>query len=245
MCLKRIHLFVLIISIKEYNVVSKSVYIVYERVAKMYKFIALCLSFVCCFGAGFNVYANEDVLGNSNDPNSEQEQNSDFKIVNDILVSYTGNDEIVTIPDSVKKIDDDVFYNNKTIKKMIFPNSLEIIGNHAFYNCNNLTDLEFSSSLKEIGYYSFYGTNIKSLFIPNAVSEIGENAFSNCTSLENVTFEGGNYKYIYMDHSFARCTNLKKVEFKNKNAYAVFNDGLFTGDTNLETVVLPRSEERR
>ena len=205
----------------------------------MYKFIALCLSFVCCFGVGFNVYANEDVLGNTNDPNSEQEQNSDFKIVNGILVSYTGNDEIVTIPDSVKKIDDKVFYNNQTIKKVIFPNSLEIIGNYAFYNCNNLTDIKFPSSLKEIGIDSFYGTNIKSLFIPNAVSEIGENAFSNCTSLENVTFEGGNYKYIYIDHSFARCTNLKKVEFKNKNAYAVFNYGVFAGDTNLETVVLP------
>ena len=205
----------------------------------MYRFIALCLSFLCCFGMGFNVHANGNVLKNVNDSNSELEKDSDFKIVNGILVSYTGNDEIVTIPDSVKKIDDKVFYNNQTIKKVIFPNSLEIIGNYAFYNCNNLTDLEFPSSLKEIGYDSFYGTNIKSLFIPNAVSEIGENAFSNCTSLENVTFEGGNYKYIYIDHSFARCTNLKKVEFKNKNAYAVFNYGVFAGDTNLETVVLP------
>ena len=205
----------------------------------MYKFIALCLSFVCCFGVGFNVYANEDILGNSNDSNSEQEQSSDFKVVNDILVSYTGNDEIVTIPDSVKKIDDNVFDNNQTIKKVIFPNSLEIIGNYAFYNCNNLTDLEFPSSLKEIGTDSFYGTSIKSLFIPNAVSEIGGNAFSNCTSLENVTFEGGNYKYIYIAYSFDICTNLKKVEFKNKNAYAVFNYGVFAGDRNLETVVLP------
>lgn len=35
---------------------------------------------------------------NTNDPNSEQEQKLDFKIVNGILVPYTGNDGIVTIP---------------------------------------------------------------------------------------------------------------------------------------------------
>lgn len=205
----------------------------------MYKFISLCLSFVCCFGVGFNVYANEDVLENTNDPNSEQEQSSDFKVVNDILVSYTGNDEIVTIPDSVKKIDDNVFDNNQTIKKVIFPNSLEIIGNYAFYNCNNLTDLEFPSSLKEIGYDSFYGTKIKSLFIPKSVVRIGSSAFSNCDSLEDITVEGGDFKYVDISSSFERCTNLKKFEFKNKNAYVSFNFGTFSGDTNLETVVLP------
>lgn len=205
----------------------------------MYKFISLCLSFVCCFGVGFNVYANEDVLENTNDPNSEQEQSSDFKVVNDILVSYTGNDEIVTIPDSVKKIDDNVFDNNQTIKKMIFPNSLEIIGNYAFYNCNNLTDLEFPYSLKEIGYDSFYGTKIKSLFIPKSVVRIGSSAFSNCDSLEDIAVEGGDFKYVDISSSFERCTNLKKFEFKNKNAYVSFNFGTFSGDTNLETVVLP------
>ena len=36
----------------------------------MYKFIALCLSFVCCFGVGFNVYANEDVLTSISESNN-------------------------------------------------------------------------------------------------------------------------------------------------------------------------------
>lgn len=205
----------------------------------MYKFITLCLSFVCFFGMSFNVLANEDVLTSISESNNEQEQNSDFKIVNGILVSYSGNDEIVTIPNSVKKIDDRIFYNNKTIKKVVFPSSLEIIGGYAFYNCNNLKNIEFPSSLKEIGCDSFYGTKINSLFIPKSVERIGSSAFSDCDSLENITVEGGDFKYVDIHSSFEECTNLKRFEFKNKNAYVLFYGGTFRGDTNLETVVLP------
>jgi len=66
--------------------------------------------------------------------NASNNESGDFIIKNGTLMSYTGDDEIVILPESIIKIDNNVFKNNKIITKVVLPNSLISIGDHAFYD---------------------------------------------------------------------------------------------------------------
>ena len=222
--------------------------------------VVLCLSFACFFGSGFPVYAHE-ASDNQMDKNENTVENdTDFNIINGILISYNGNDEVVTVPDSVKRIGENVFYSNKTIKKVILPSSLEsiessafalcsnlteinlpqslkTIGERAFEYCENLTDIELPLLLKTIEFETFYNTNIKNLTIPTTVKEINASAFGACNNLEEVVFQGAGS--INIHSAFYNCPNLKRFEFLDKDAYCGLYGSVFSGDTNLESVILP------
>ena len=222
--------------------------------------VVLCLSFACFFGSGFPVYAHE-ASDNQMDKNENTVENdTDFNIINGILISYNGNDEVVTVPDSVKRIGENVFYSNKAIKKVILPSSLEsiessafalcsnlteinlpqslkTIGERAFEYCENLTDIELPSLLKTIESHTFYNTNIKNLTISTTVKEINASAFGACNNLEEVVFQGPGSISIFS--AFSNCPNLKRFEFLDKDAYCGLYGSVFSGDTNLESVILP------
>ena len=53
-------------------------------------------------------------------------ENEKFKIKDGILTEYTGNDEIIQIPNTVSVIGEGVFLE-KIARKIIIPNSVKII----------------------------------------------------------------------------------------------------------------------
>ena len=61
-----------------------------------------------------------------------------FIIENGVLIKYKGADENVIIPEGVKAIGDNAFYEKETIKSIIIPDGVKAIGNAVFYGCENL-----------------------------------------------------------------------------------------------------------
>lgn len=78
---------------------------------------------------------------------------SDFVIENSVLISYTGNDPDVVLPDNVTAIADGAFCDNQTLQSISAP-SVTSIGDRAFENCTALQSASFSEAL-EIGDYAF------------------------------------------------------------------------------------------
>ena len=68
----------------------------------------------------------------------------------------------------IKSIEDDAFYNCKSLTSIKIPNSVKSIGEWAFDNCTSLTSIEIPDSVKSIEYHAFNG----------------------CTSLKEIVFEG-------------------------------------------------------
>lgn len=72
---------------------------------------------------------------------------------------------------AVTEIEDDAFYNNRTIKSVVIPGSVERIGHRAF-QYTGLSSITLNEGLKEIGFYAFEGTNVTEFILPASVEKI-------------------------------------------------------------------------
>ena len=114
-----------------------------------------------------------------------------FNIVGDTLVSYSGTESTVTIPDGVRVIGENAFKNNDYVLNVICPDSLEQIDYRAFYDCDNLQSVSLPETLKVINEGAFYYCeNLKTLghtddgVLPKGLTSIGVKAFYFCKALE-------------------------------------------------------------
>ena len=63
----------------------------------------------------------------------------------------------VVFPSTLKRINKDVFTNNKFSDELVFPDGFVSIGENAFSGCNGITALTFPSSIQTVGSNAFMG----------------------------------------------------------------------------------------
>ena len=106
---------------------------------------------------------------------------SDFVIENNVLISYTGSESNVVLPDNVTAIANGAFCDNQTLQSISAP-KVTSIGDRAFENCTALQSASFFEAL-EIGDYAFSGCrNLEELGISCATT-VGQ-GFIDGTSIE-------------------------------------------------------------
>ena len=115
-----------------------------------------------------------------------------FVIVEDELFSYTGSAETVVVPDGITSIADGAFKNNTKVKQIVLPNTVKTIGAEAFYNCSSLESINVPEGLTRIEDRTFYQcTKLASFAFPSTLKYIGSQAFMYCKALETVTLNEG------------------------------------------------------
>ena len=116
----------------------------------------------------------------------------------------------IVVPNTVTKINDNIFYGWENLSKITFGDKVKNIGNSAFYNCKGLTNVIIPNSVTNIGDYAFYGCeNLKNVEIGNSVTNIGDYAFYGCENLKNV--EIGNGVTSVGECSFFECSSLTSI----------------------------------
>ncbi len=68
-----------------------------------------------------------------------------FKIIDKILISYSGHEENIIIPEEVTRIGISAFENCKFIKSVVIPDNVGSVGDFAFINCPNLRHVTLGS----------------------------------------------------------------------------------------------------
>ena len=102
---------------------------------------------------------------------------------------------------SIQAIEEEAFYNCKSLTHFVVPPTIETIGDKAFMNCTSLEYFEFGFKLNDpqnieifdenlisitkIGHCAFKNCSSLKLFrIPESCISIGKSVFMNCTSLQ-------------------------------------------------------------
>lgn len=171
------------------------------------------------------------------------EDNIYFKVIDGVLYNYdltemiycpNGKTGTIIIPDSIKKIGDYCFYNNKKLDAIKIPLSVEYIGKYAFSNIV-LNKLIIPNSVKEIGIGCFNNAQINSLLkLSEAIIELPNECFSyaklpSINSMQNIRIVGDQVFYASkITSSLSDCLSLKHVE--------LIGDLAFFQDYNIKVV---------
>lgn len=120
-------------------------------------------------------------------------------------------EEVVEIPETVEEIQDDAFWGQETLRKVILPAGVRNIGRNAFRDCVRLKTVVLrGSSLRSIGESAFYGCSaleeirgildvqafrygtfqgcaaLKHIAVTGRLEKIGRAAFLGCSGLETI-----------------------------------------------------------
>lgn len=145
--------------------------------------------------------------------------------------------ETVSLPSTVKSIENYAFYECTNLKNIVVPDSVTSIEYQAFYGCSSLASVELSSNLTTMGYEAFGDcVALSSITIPKSLityDSYSYGPFRGCTHLYTATIEEGATtvcsRLFYdcavetvslpstlksvEDYAFYECTNLKKIYF--------------------------------
>lgn len=113
-----------------------------------------------------------------------------FSINGDVLISYSGTEATVTVPDGIRVIGDEAFKSNTSVVNVVLPDSVEEICYRAFYGCSNLQSVNLPETMTALGKQAFYNCKKLASFgledkglIPAGLTEIPEGCFYNCNAL--------------------------------------------------------------
>jgi len=129
------------------------------------------------------------------------DQIKDFSIKNGEVISYTGNNQNIILPNSIKRIGIGAFWNCKSLRTIHLNEGVTRIGGDAFYKCDNLEYVN----------------------IPSTVREIGNNPFAGCPHL---SIENSSPHFI-LDEGILYDKNMTQIlhyPIKNKSAHFVIPD---------------------
>jgi len=138
----------------------------------------------------------------------------------------------LTLPSSVKVIEDEAFANAYSLKSITFaeglettgygaflktgissvtlPQSLKTLGDNTFGNCENLSSITLKEGLVSIGAGAFTQTPIKGIILPESLVTIGRGAFTSCRKLKSISIPAGVKKIE--DSTFNNCVSLTDVK---------------------------------
>ena len=147
----------------------------------------------------------------------------------------------ISLPNSLRKIDDYSFGNCSYLEKITIPAGVESIGKGAFSYCKKLKEADLPKSLLSIGDEAFYtceslGPNV---IIPDKLESVSSSCFYGCQGIDSVHI-GFNVLEIGWS-TFYGCYNIRKISFNRKiteiGSYA------FCGCSSLLELPLPYSLE--
>ncbi|MCL2174563.1 MAG: leucine-rich repeat domain-containing protein, partial [Treponema sp.] len=132
---------------------------------------------------------------------------------------------VISIPNTVTTIGNDVLRRRIGITSFNIPNSVATIGDRAFLECSNLTSINIPGSVKTIGDEAFSAcTSLRTVTFNEGLVSIGERAFYNCTAVENINIPA----------SVTRIGTGAFAAHDSENWY--YMGGIFSGSSSLASI---------
>ncbi len=161
-----------------------------------------------------------------------------FVILDGVLIKYTGNATEIIIPEEVRVIGGNAFFNNDNITSVEIPSGVTSIGKTAFAGCENLASVEMPESVETIGEKAFWACDsLNGVTIPSGVKVISDCAFQSCIALTEITIPKGVTEIgVY---AFGDCDTLETVNFEEGSKLKTIGYLAFGYCHELETITIP------
>ncbi|MGN0709605.1 MAG: leucine-rich repeat protein, partial [Anaerovoracaceae bacterium] len=132
--------------------------------------------------------------------------NKDKSMLAFCLPKYQG---AVTIPDTVRKLDDGAFMSCAGLTKAVMPDSVETVGKDAFNGCSGLSDVRLSSKITDLAQSTFKDcTSLKEIELPEDLKTMQRWAFYGCSSLDTMLVPAG-----FREFKAGACYNMKGLKY--------------------------------
>lgn len=138
-------------------------------------------------------------------------------------VVFTGRTKNLTVIEAA------AFKETKNLNTVSLPDTIKTISKEAFYD-SGIENIHLPENLRQIGTMAFARSGLKDIIIPNKIKKLGEYAFYNCIELTAVTLPESVTKIP--SGIFEDCCSLKTVNVPNVDTIC---DHAFYGCKNLET----------
>ncbi|MFW5779899.1 MAG: leucine-rich repeat domain-containing protein [Bacillota bacterium] len=143
-----------------------------------------------------------------------------------------------TVPDTVKIIGKEAFYNNSGLKKVILSPSVRYLYQDSFHFSANLEEIILNEGLLKIGKGAFtFNPKLSSVTIPSSVIEIGYNCFFNSAKLSSVEFSQPSKLESLGQGAFSNC--MKLTEINLPNSLERIENWTFDNCSSLKQLSLP------
>ena len=160
---------------------------------------------------------------------------------------------------TVNSIGQSCFAKLTNLKTLTLPDTIKVINDYAFNGCKSLTTINLPEGLTEIKGYAFKGcSSLSNITLPNTLTKMGSGIFSGCTKLKSITipksitkasyaFNGSSIESIVFDENIKTipvniCYNSKKlnsVTLPSKVTKICGN--AFTNCCSLKSIELPNT----
>lgn len=145
----------------------------------------------------------------------------------------------ISIPSSIKIIQDKAFEGCKHLSNVQLADSIEIIYAMAFSDCPQLRTITLPDSITLIGSFAFSDCpQLKTITLPDSITSLESFAFYNCVNLNQVTI-GKNLHKLPIS-CFAMCDSLSHIIIPD--SITSIESGSFSG-SGVEELKLPHSLE--
>ena len=144
--------------------------------------------------------------------------------------------ETISLPDSLKKIDDCAFWDCSNLKSIDIPKNVTEIGVSSFSGCSGLKSIDIPENVTLIGDYAFAGcNNIEELVLPEKLETIGNEAFGGMDSLTSAVLPASVKKVGY--ELFDYCNNLRSLKLESTPEISAKPDTWPAPDVNVGMVL--------
>ncbi|OHT11362.1 hypothetical protein TRFO_19253 [Tritrichomonas foetus] len=151
--------------------------------------------------------------------------------------------ESITIPDSVKLLEDGCFENCFQLTTVTFSDKSQChtFGKKAFYKCG-ITSIELPKSLKLIGSFCFHECNqLNMIDLSKCHAKLSQNSISSCPSLTTLKI---NKSISFAESSISDCENITTIEGSpifNQTGLLIDQKSIYYCNKNTKSVTIPRN----
>ncbi len=160
----------------------------------------------------------------------------EFTITDGVLIEATGSESHVIIPDGVCKIGRRAFENCIGIDELTIPESVKVIDDYAFRDKGSIEKINFCGALERIGTCAFQRCiSLRELDLSWGASVIDSEAFYACNLIKEINLAG--LRYV-AESAFVGCTSVKDITVLDECGYASIDGALYKLDSEGKPEVL-------